>query len=89
MQVKSFTHVQSVAASTWTITHNFGSKPLSEVRIPVNGVLTKIQPSALVHTSDNVLTVRFTAPYTGEVRLVGVTTDILRSSTDTYFESDN
>jgi hypothetical protein len=89
MQVKTHNHSQLVASTTWTITHNFGVKPVCDVTTDYNGQHEKIYPQSIVHTSDNVLTITFSAARTGRARLVGLTSDILRPTVDSYFDADN
>jgi len=88
MQTISYTYTQSVASGTWTIHHNLGCKPVVDVTTVYQGVNQKIFPLTVVHTDDNTMTITFSAARTGQARLVGLTTDILRSPTDSYFPAD-
>lgn len=67
--IESFTHVQSVASSTWTINHNLGHKPSIEVVVDVGGQRQVILPSRITNQTDDILVVSFTSPYTGSARL--------------------
>jgi hypothetical protein len=87
--LKALNFTQSTPASTWTVTHNFGSKPIVDVFAVVGGTKQKIYPQSIVHTSDNVLTITFSTNMTGGARLVGEAPDILRSPTDSYYPADN
>lgn len=60
-----YQHTQSSAASTWTIAHNLGSRPVVQ-SFNVGGIeiLGSVQ-----HLSDNVLVVEFVTPQAGYARL--------------------
>ena len=88
MQVKTFDFVQASASAEWTINHNLGVKPVMDVMSTVDGDLQKMFPLNVIHVDDNTTVVTFSEPRTGKARLVGLTTDILRSPTDTYIEAD-
>jgi hypothetical protein len=68
MQVLTFK--QTVPTATWTITHNFGTKPTLDVWVDYQGGREKILPSEVVHLSDNITQINFTESFTGSVRLV-------------------
>jgi hypothetical protein len=71
MSIGIYHHVQNAAASTWTITHNLGIRPVHDVLVVEGGVSTKILPNNVTHVNDNTLEITFSAPRTGEVRLAG------------------
>jgi len=63
---------QAVAASTWTITHNFSVESLVvDVFVDIGGNLEKVLPLNIVHTNNNTLTVTFSLAQTGNARLIG------------------
>lgn len=58
-----YTHVQSAASSTWSVTHNLGNRP--------GGVMVVDSAETMVlgdvtHVSDNALTISFSAPFGGK-----------------------
>jgi hypothetical protein len=68
------THFQNTPSATWTIDHTFLGVPLCDALIPDgNGGLAKILPASVVHVSDTRLVISFTAPFSGQARLVGRT----------------
>lgn len=83
---KAINYVQALASDTWVITHNLGMKPVVDVMSEINGEMHKMFPAQVIHTSDNVLTIKFTSPRTGKARLVGVTGDFILSQFQTYWE---
>lgn len=88
MQVKTFDFVQASASTEWTISHNLGVKPVMDVMSIVDGNLQKLFPLNVIHVDDNTTVVTFSVARAGKARLVGLTTDILRSPTDSYIEAD-
>lgn len=62
----AYTHYQSVANTTWSITHNLGYNPIIRVFIGTN----EVQPSTIVHNSTNQVTVTFSTPQVGYVRMI-------------------
>lgn len=61
----NYTHTQSTASSTWTITHNLGFRPaVSVVDSGGNHVIGDVN-----YVSVNVLTVSFSAPFGGSAYL--------------------
>lgn len=71
MAIETFIFEQAVPASDWIITHNFVSVPVIDVTVTDNSVAEKMHPSSIVQTSSTVLTIHFSSPRTGRVRLVG------------------
>ena len=69
-QIRPHMHTQSTPASTWTITHNSGYKPVVSVLVMENGQLTPILPLSIEHTTDNVVVITFSSNRTGEARLL-------------------
>ncbi len=61
----SYTHVQSSAASVWTIAHNLGFRPSVEL---LNSASQEIDAD-IVHLSNNVCIATFNLPITGVARL--------------------
>lgn len=62
----AFTHYQSVAASTWDITHNLGHHPIARVFVGSS----EVQPMSIEHLSNTQMRITFTAPYAGLAKLV-------------------
>jgi hypothetical protein len=71
--ITSYTHSQTVAASTWTVVHNAAAKVVSDVWIDNNGAREKVLPESIVHLDDNTLQVNFSAVQTGAVRVILLT----------------
>lgn len=67
--VHSHTHVQDVAAATWTITHGLSCNPLVSVKVMFNGALTAILPKNISYPDNKTVVVEFSAPRAGEARL--------------------
>lgn len=61
-----FTHVQAVAASVWSITHNLGYTPHTTVRIAGEDVSAG---SDIFHIDLNNMTISFSTPLAGTVDL--------------------
>ena len=59
-----YTHVQGVAATTWTITHNLGYRPAVQAFGP-GGLLTL---GTLTHLDVNTCTLQFLVPLAGTAR---------------------
>jgi hypothetical protein len=66
----SYNFTQATPAITWTVTHNLGRKPVSDVMINFNGRLQKMLPLSVVYVNDNQLQINFTSAHSGKVRLV-------------------
>lgn len=65
-------HTQSSTATTWTITHNLGTKDVAvDVVILNGGNLEKVIPLSIVTTDSNTVTVTFSAAQEGRARVVG------------------
>lgn len=62
----AYTHYQSVADTSWAITHNLGYNPIIRVFIGTN----EVQPSTIVHNSTNQVTITFSTPQVGYVRMI-------------------
>jgi hypothetical protein len=56
---------QSIAASTWTITHNLGYKPLVSMADSAGNAMF----ASVLHVSNNQLTINFSIPQTGSATL--------------------
>lgn len=59
-----FVHTQAIESSEWTVNHNLGEKPMTEIR---DGGGQRIGAKVL-HVSVNQLKVYLTLPVAGEVR---------------------
>ncbi len=66
----SYTHEQTVAATTWVITHNLHCKPAVTVYIEMDGALQVCLPNEVRIISDNEVQIEFTSARTGKARLV-------------------
>jgi hypothetical protein len=62
----TFVHEQTIAASTWTITHNLGTNPDVEVS---NAADTVVVFTEVNYVNANVVQVKFNTPQTGFARL--------------------
>lgn len=60
---ETYVHTQSFAASTWTVNHNLGHRPVVTV-LTSSGVMAVAQ---IIHTSDNMLHVIIDNAMTGSV----------------------
>lgn len=67
--IRIVNHVQSAPSATWTIVHNLGRHPVSDVVITNNGN-HKILPLSVTHTDDNTVVIQFSTPFAGTARLV-------------------
>ena len=64
-----YQHDQSVASTTWTITHNLGKKPVFDVLVDISGNLTKAFPQYVEYVSDNQVELTFSTSYSGKAIL--------------------
>lgn len=64
-----YQHDQSVAATTWSITHNLGRKPVFDVLVDIGGNLTKVFPEYVEYVSDDVIELTFSTAYAGKTIL--------------------
>ena len=64
-----YIHTQSVPSDTWTIDHNLGRYPVSDVNVEIGGVLQKIMPQSVVYTDENQVVISFTNEFIGIARL--------------------
>jgi len=72
--MSEFNHSQTVAASSWAISHNLNSDTVAvDVMIDNGGNLEKILPANVEHTDNNTLTVTFSSAQTGKARIVTTT----------------
>lgn len=69
LQALSMTHKQTEAAADWVIVHGFGRTPAVNVSINYEGKLQVVLPREVIIDSPNQVTVKFSAPQTGEARL--------------------
>lgn len=65
-----YSHVQSVASTTWTVNHNLGRKPIFDVFVYNSGDLVKIIPQFIEYTDDNTIIITFSQNRTGIVNCV-------------------
>jgi hypothetical protein len=68
----SFTHqhVQSVAATDWTIVHGLGFNPAITVMVMEQGKLQAILPKSVEYPAVGTVLVKFSSARSGEARLV-------------------
>lgn len=64
-----FNHAQASASATWTIVHNLGRKPVSDILVDFEGSLQKILPLYFTYPDDNTMVVTFASAHTGVARL--------------------
>lgn len=62
----AFVHVQSVASAIWTINHNMGYRPSTELTDPG----FREMDGDVLHPTVNQTVVKFNVPVTGTARLV-------------------
>jgi phage tail protein X len=62
----SYTHYQSIAENTWVIDHGLGYNPIARVFIGN----AEVQPVSITHNSTTQMTIAFSQPYAGVVKLV-------------------
>lgn len=71
MSQTSATVVFNVPATEWVVVHNLGKFVSSDVFIfDGQGAAVKCLPKEVVHTSTNQLTVKFSTPQTGLVKVL-------------------
>lgn len=67
----TYNHTQTVPATTWVVTHNFGTPVVvTDAFVTVGGIPEKILPQSVVITDSNTLTVVFSTNEVGTVRVV-------------------
>lgn len=71
----NFSHAQTVANTTWVVSHNLASDAVILDTMITDGsnapLPEKILPSSVVATDDNTVTVGFSTARTGHARVVG------------------
>jgi hypothetical protein len=69
--MSEFNHTQSVASTSWTITHNLNVPAVAiDVMVDNGGSLKVAHPLTVEHTNDNTITITFSASNTGRARIV-------------------
>ena len=70
---EAYNHVQSVASTSWAITHNLNvAETVFDVIIDTGGsVFQKALPLSAIHTNNNTLTLTFSAAQSGRARIIG------------------
>lgn len=63
--VQLYTHEQTEASTTWTITHYKGGYPIVDAYTVYNGETLKIMPSAVTYVDPNTCTLTFSTARTG------------------------
>lgn len=69
LNIHSHTHIQDVAAATWTISHGLKCYPNVSVKVMYNGVMTAIIPKNVSYPDVNTVQVDFSSARSGEARL--------------------
>jgi hypothetical protein len=67
--LQAITFTQTIPATTWHITHNFGRHPVSDVWVTYGGGMQKILPYQVIHVNDNELSIIFESNQSGQARL--------------------
>jgi hypothetical protein len=62
----SYIHYQTVSSNSWVVNHGLGREPITRVFVGNQ----EVQPQSITHTTLNSLTVAFSQPYVGIVKLV-------------------
>jgi hypothetical protein len=66
--VTQYSHVQSVAAATWTIVHGLKTYPICDV---YTTTAQKILPASVVYIDQDTLSVSFSSPLAGFATITG------------------
>lgn len=73
-QIQALEHEQTVASTTWVLSHGLGHYPIVRVFIPTGvdspETFEEVQPASIVHDSIMQTTITFSVAYTGRARLV-------------------
>lgn len=70
--MNSYIHNQTTPSAEWLVVHNLDTYPVSDVIIDDDDRRLKTLPLALEYINSNSVLVRFSAPMTGTIRLVGL-----------------
>ena len=68
--MKTLNYTQVTPAVTWTITHSFGRKVVTDTWVNDNGALIKILPKKITNVDDNTLMIEFSFARSGSARLI-------------------
>ena len=72
--VTDFNYIQVVPSDTWTVTHNLNAfGVVTDAIVDNGGSLEKVFPSEVIETSANVVTILFSVPLAGRVRIIAAT----------------
>ena len=69
-RVIPYSHTQSIASTSWAITHNLGVNPVVETMVDLNGTLTAVNPHNVEYPNLNTVVISFTSPQSGQARLL-------------------
>jgi len=72
--IRFYQHSQTSAASTWTVTHDFGQDVSVEITAYDGGVLKRAFPVSIVVTNSNTLTIHWSSARTGFARVATTAT---------------
>ena len=67
---RRFEHEQTVPSSTWVIEHNAGGRAAVDVYLTVDGKFQQVIPLNIIHASDTVVNVVFSAPQVGKAVVI-------------------
>jgi hypothetical protein len=63
-------HSQDTAATTWTIPHGLGRRPIVDAYITLSGAVQKVIPEAVTYVDANTCTVTFTTAQAGFAEVI-------------------
>lgn len=66
-----YVHTQTLPATAWTIVHNFGTYPVSDIVVTQSGSRVKILPVSVIYDSVNQVTANFSSAIAGTAILAG------------------
>lgn len=69
--ISQYRHVQSVAATTWTVTHGLKTYPVCDVYVSVSGVVQKVLPASVVYVDQDTVTITFSSATAGFATITG------------------
>lgn len=61
----TYKHVQEEPSNVWTVTHNLGTYPITDVYVEYDGAIIKILPASTTYVNENVCTLEFTDSFSG------------------------
>lgn len=70
-RVRTYTHTQTTAATSWNVNHNLNTHPVVDVLYDDAGVLTKMLPLSITYVDANNIVIAFSVARAGVARLAG------------------